>query len=163
MNTHKPLLSWYWWLHEYTQATIVMILMTTWIHTSHYCHDTDDNMNTHKPLLSWYWWLHEYTQATIVMRLVTTWIHTSHYCHDTDDCQFPSCERRVWKYNRGNQNRPPIDEEQTTQWSKEKVQKDKQDLQNIHIKLKIEKHEHNRGELGYHIVSGQYNHGRSAM
>jgi hypothetical protein len=29
-------------------------------------------------------------------------------------------------------------EGQTTQWPKEKVQKDKQDLQNIHIKLKIE-------------------------
>jgi hypothetical protein len=75
MNTHKPLLSWYWWLHEYTQATIVMILMTTWIHTSHYCHDTDDYMNTHKPLLSWDWWLHEYTQATIVMILMTASFH----------------------------------------------------------------------------------------
>jgi len=33
--------------------------------------------------------------------------------------------RRVWRYQRGNQN-PYIEEEQTTQWSKEKVQKDKQ-------------------------------------
>ena len=33
---------------------------------------------------------------------------------------------------------PYIKEEQTTQWPKEKVQKDKQGLQNIHIKLKIE-------------------------
>jgi hypothetical protein len=33
--------------------------------------------------------------------------------------------RRVWRYQRGNQN-PYIAEEQTTQWSKEKVQKDKQ-------------------------------------
>ena len=33
--------------------------------------------------------------------------------------------RRVWKCQRGNQN-PYIEEEQTTQWSKEKVQKDKQ-------------------------------------
>jgi hypothetical protein len=33
--------------------------------------------------------------------------------------------RRVWKYQRGNQN-PYIEEEQTTQWPKEKVQKDKQ-------------------------------------
>ena len=31
-----------------------------------------------------------------------------------------------------------IEEEQTTQWLLEKVQKDKNDLQNIHIKLKIE-------------------------
>jgi len=33
--------------------------------------------------------------------------------------------RRVLRYQRGNQN-PYIEEEQTTQWSKEKVQKDKQ-------------------------------------
>ena len=32
--------------------------------------------------------------------------------------------RRVWRYQRGNQN-PLIDEEQTTQWLKETVQKDK--------------------------------------
>ena len=33
--------------------------------------------------------------------------------------------RRVWGYRRGNQN-PYIEEEQTTQWPKEKAQKDKQ-------------------------------------
>jgi hypothetical protein len=33
--------------------------------------------------------------------------------------------RRVWRYQRGNQN-PYIEEEQTTQWPKEKVQMDKQ-------------------------------------
>ena len=33
---------------------------------------------------------------------------------------------------------PYIEEEQTTQWPKEKVQKANNDLQNIHIKLKIE-------------------------
>jgi len=33
--------------------------------------------------------------------------------------------RRVSRYQRGNQN-PYIEEEQTTQWPKEKVQKDKQ-------------------------------------
>jgi hypothetical protein len=38
-----------------------------------------------------------------------------------DEC----CIRRVWRYQRGNQN-PYIEEEQTTQWPKEKVQKDKQ-------------------------------------
>jgi len=32
--------------------------------------------------------------------------------------------RRIWRYQRGNQN-PSIEEEQTTQWPKEKVQKDK--------------------------------------
>jgi hypothetical protein len=35
------------------------------------------------------------------------------------------CIRRVWRYQRGNQN-PYIEEEQTTQWPKEKRQKDKQ-------------------------------------
>ena len=33
--------------------------------------------------------------------------------------------RRVWRYKWGNQN-PYIEEEQTTQWPKDKVQKDKQ-------------------------------------
>ena len=33
--------------------------------------------------------------------------------------------RRIWRYQRGNQN-PYIEEEQTTQWPKEKVQKAKQ-------------------------------------
>jgi hypothetical protein len=31
-----------------------------------------------------------------------------------------------------------IEEEQTTQWPKEQVQKDKQRSKNIHIKLKLE-------------------------
>ena len=34
-------------------------------------------------------------------------------------------KRRVWRYQRGNQN-PHIEEEQTTQWPKEKVEMDKQ-------------------------------------
>ena len=33
--------------------------------------------------------------------------------------------RRVWRYQRANQN-PYIEEEQTTQWPKEKLQNDKQ-------------------------------------
>ena len=37
----------------------------------------------------------------------------------------------------GNQN-PYIEEEQTTQWPKEKVQRTNNDLQNIHIQLTIE-------------------------
>ena len=37
----------------------------------------------------------------------------------------------------GNQN-PHIEEEQTTQWPKEKSKRTNNDLQNIHIKLKIE-------------------------
>ena len=34
-------------------------------------------------------------------------------------------EKRVWRYQRGNQN-PYMEAEQTKQWTKEKVQKDKQ-------------------------------------
>jgi hypothetical protein len=45
--------------------------------------------------------------------------------------------RRVWRYQKGNQN-PYIEEEQTTQWPNEKVQKNNNDLQNMHIKQKIE-------------------------
>jgi hypothetical protein len=33
--------------------------------------------------------------------------------------------RRVWRYQRGNQNPYIEEEEQTTQWPKEKVEKDK--------------------------------------
>jgi len=40
-------------------------------------------------------------------------------------CLMTSSLRRVWRYKRSNQN-PYIDEEQTTQWPNEKVQKDKQ-------------------------------------
>jgi predicted HD phosphohydrolase len=39
-----------------------------------------------------------------------------------------------WAYQGGNQN--PYIEEQTTQWSKEEVQKDKQQCTNMHITLK---------------------------
>ena len=45
--------------------------------------------------------------------------------------------RRVGRYQGGNQN-PYIEEEQTTQWPKEKLQRTNNDLQNIHIKLKID-------------------------
>jgi len=38
---------------------------------------------------------------------------------------FDLLARRAWRYQRGNQN-PYIEEEQTIQWTKEKVQKDKQ-------------------------------------
>jgi hypothetical protein len=42
----------------------------------------------------------------------------------SNDCKYIRI-RRAWRYQRGNQN-PYIEEEQTTQWLKEKVQKDKQ-------------------------------------
>jgi len=48
--------------------------------------------------------------------------------------------KKSWKNQRGNHN-PYIEEEQKTQWPKEKVQTTNNDLQNIHIKLKIEQHE----------------------
>ena len=38
---------------------------------------------------------------------------------------YQSFFRRVWRYQSGNQN-PYIEDEQTTQWSKVKVQQDKQ-------------------------------------
>ena len=38
---------------------------------------------------------------------------------------FSFAVRRVWRYQKSNQN-PEIEEEQTTQWPKEKIQKDKQ-------------------------------------
>jgi ribosomal protein RSM22 (predicted rRNA methylase) len=44
--------------------------------------------------------------------------------------------RRVWRYQRGSQN-PYIEEEQTTQWPKEKVQKDQK------IKQRSTKHTYN--------------------
>jgi len=42
------------------------------------------------------------------------------YCWEVRE----SSDRRVWRYQRGNQN-PYNEEEQTTQWPKEKLQKDK--------------------------------------
>jgi hypothetical protein len=45
--------------------------------------------------------------------------------------------KRVWRNQRGNQN-PYIEEEQTTQWSIEKAQKDKQRSTKHTHKLKIE-------------------------
>ena len=63
------------------------------------------------------------------------WIHLISWRYDLAgviyECIFLNLKRfyimlrRVWRYQRGNQN-PYIEEEQTKQWSKEKVQKDKQ-------------------------------------
>jgi hypothetical protein len=44
-------------------------------------------------------------------------------------------KRRVWRYQRGNQN-PYIEEEQTTQWTKTKYKRTNNDLQNININTK---------------------------
>jgi hypothetical protein len=49
----------------------------------------------------------------------------SNISHQLQTHRWSVIVRRVWKYHRGNQN-PFIEEEQTKQWPKEKVQKDKQ-------------------------------------
>jgi hypothetical protein len=46
-------------------------------------------------------------------------------CFEQLSLQYWKLTRRVWRYQRGNHN-PYIEEEQTTQWPKEKGQKDKQ-------------------------------------
>jgi hypothetical protein len=43
----------------------------------------------------------------------------------SNEISSPLFARRVWRYQRDNHN-PYIEEEQTTQWPKEKVQKEKQ-------------------------------------
>jgi hypothetical protein len=43
----------------------------------------------------------------------------------------------IWRYQSANLN-PYIEEVQTTQWPKESLQRTNNDLQNLHIKLKIE-------------------------
>ena len=53
-----------------------------------------------------------YLEKNILFDISQTWNHTN-------------VVRRVYKYQRGNQN-PYIEEEQTTQWPIERVQKDKQ-------------------------------------
>ena len=60
-----------------------------------------------------------YTQNTTVLSLTKTYIIQKIPL----PCYWRT--RRVWRYQRGNPN-PYIEEEQTTQWPKEKVQKDKQ-------------------------------------
>ena len=59
---------------------------------------------------------------------IKIWFKVDH-CFHIMSCAMALCTiyhlGRVWRYQRGNQN-PYIEEEQTTQWPKEKVQKDKQ-------------------------------------
>jgi hypothetical protein len=56
------------------------------------------------------------------------------FCHDI--VENTGCEEEFEDNQRGNQN-PYIEEEHITQWPKEKVQRTNNDLQNIHIKLRI--------------------------
>jgi len=56
--------------------------------------------------------------------IFTAWLGVMYPCRET--ClPVDYCLRRVWRYQSGNQN-PYIEDEQTTQWLKEKLQKDKQ-------------------------------------
>ena len=50
---------------------------------------------------------------------------------------FEKVTRRIWRYQSGNENLY-MEEEQTTQWPKGKYKRTNNDLQDIHIKLKIE-------------------------
>jgi hypothetical protein len=50
------------------------------------------------------------------------------------DSDYPFGIFKLWRYQRDNQN-SYIEEEQTTQWPKEKYKRTNNDLQNIHIKL----------------------------
>ena len=92
-------------------------------HTASYmnsCHTTLSYMNS------------RHTFFCMKSRHTTSSYMNSHHalsymnsCHTT--LSYMNCRhiRRVWRYQRGNQN-PYIEEQQTTQWPKEKVQKDKQ-------------------------------------
>ena len=55
------------------------------------------------------------------------WLNVVHWniCNHLFDTKSTLVITRVWRYQRGNQN-PQIEKEQTTQWLKEKGQKDKQ-------------------------------------
>ena len=56
-------------------------------------------------------------------------------CSTSDTCRVNLVTRRVWRYQRGNQN-PYIEEEQTTQWPRENVQMGKQRSTNHTYKTK---------------------------
>jgi len=80
------------------------------------------------PVCEFRWWL-EYMWDIWNIKIYT-------FTLGMDNCLvihlyiFTKCKnngRRVWRYQRSNQN-PYIEEEQTTQWPKEKTQKDKQRL-----------------------------------
>jgi hypothetical protein len=60
------------------------------------------------------YFIHQYIKCNISKQI--------YFFHHFRQCNVP---RRVWRYQRGNQNLY-IEEEQTTQWPKEKVQKNKQ-------------------------------------
>jgi hypothetical protein len=62
-------------------------------------------------------------KLSLLLLFVFTKPHSYSYILLTFICEFAT--RKVWRYQRGNHN-PYIEEEQTTQWPKEKAQKDKQ-------------------------------------
>ena len=82
----------------------------------------------------WFSWKVSISCSTSDTHLVTLKILVISQCHDWEKkdgivnisvIMWSCSRRRVWRYQRGNQN-PYIEEEQTTQWRKENKQKDKQ-------------------------------------
>ena len=116
-----------------TQSTHVQYTNYTWtIHKPHMSNTqttheqyTNHTWTMHKPHMSNTQATHEqYTNYTWANSYINSWkIHNTHTTHEQTPTLTPG--RRVWRYQRGNQNLY-IEEEQTTQWPKEKVQKDKQ-------------------------------------
>jgi hypothetical protein len=113
-------------------------------------------LNRVQPVISWIRshnvrsgmnWLHR----LLYIQLPSDHDHDGHLYNVNDDLSYQwvsESVRRVWRYQRGNQN-PYIEDEQTTQWSKDRrtdntmvkrkgTKRTDNDLQNIHIKLKIE-------------------------
>ena len=78
-----------------------------------------------------YWSLKIYflTKSWILLNLIINVFWGFLFCFDKAEFRSIGCVtsklRRVWRYQRDNQN-PYIEEKRTTQWPKEKVQKDKQ-------------------------------------
>jgi hypothetical protein len=67
-----------------------------------------------------------YQRLFYFYQILTAFNKLQDYVRDcSTSAKYWSPSRRVWRYKRSNQN-PYIEEEQTTQWPKEKVQKDKQ-------------------------------------
>ena len=72
------------------------------------------------------------------------------YKYRYDETLYLVCSIRwVWRYQRGNHDQNPLIEKgQTTQWQR-KDKRTNNDLQSIHIKLKIEKHEKKTKNRGW--------------
>ena len=86
----------------------------------------------------WRWMIFtQYINSKHVVLFVNSLFHFTITCFVCQlNCLFhKSCLRKIWGYQRGNQN-PQFKERQTTQWSKEKDKRTNNDLQNITRKTK---------------------------